>query len=199
MLIGLAFVVWNPFGYIVGLNIQGSLGRLHSLTFLCMSYLFLCFWVKMKDMPLLTRFFLTLIFCWIGYYNYDVLWDISYNTFSIFGALPFYVFMRLMVSHIIPLSIIFTLRKHKKAWRIPSIQIKRFLMVLAVNFVMILWLESTGFFPEFWQYRYGVGADPHGWVWFIGKTIGLLSWLFAFDFHLPTERIKDLMKRFRVT
>mgnify|MGYP005805037669 CR=1 FL=1 len=168
----------NPFSYIFGLTILG-LGGLHTITFLCLTFMFLWFWRKMAITPIHARFLVALIFCWIGYFNYDFFWHIDYYLFGMIGF-PMGVFLqKLVFAYVIPMSIFLGIKRFQINYSIPTIRFKRFILVLIFNFIMILWLESTGFFIQYWNYTFGIGPNPHSWVWLIGKSAGTLSMIFT--------------------
>ena len=193
VMVGLVKVVLDPFGYIISVKLGDRIGSLHSLTFLCLSFLFLFFWRVLRKTRWPTRFMLCVFLCMVAYANYDMFWFADYYTYSPLGhsltsTIPSYVGY-ITGWYALPLFGIFLVRWRHPEYDIPRIRLKLFALVLVINFLMILWLESTGFFPRLMQFVYARAygdpyVDPHSWVWFIGKAIGMLSWiLICVDIH----------------
>jgi len=95
----------------------------------------------------------------------------------------FFYLVRLFFAFILPLLVYHFL---KGRYGLPKIIFKRYAVILIVNFFLVGWLESTGFFVEVVPYMYTFSwsrqySDPHGWVWFIGKAVGTLIWPLAVE------------------
>lgn len=170
-LFSLVYVILFPFSYIARITVLGLPGQLHSLTVFGFSYTMLVFNHKMRGRKLLTRFFLIIIFFYLAYQVYDVFWAID---FSLFSVLPNYAdpaLLRFLTFVLLPGALL--------KWKLknPKFSLKGFALLLLIDFLMILWLESTGFFLEYWRYYMNgfQGTDPHGWVWFIGKLVSFLA------------------------
>ena len=82
--------------------------------------------------------------------------------------------LRIPVVYFIP--IIFMKLKVKSI----KIRLRQVALILSINYISILWLESTGFFPRFIVYQQGYNVpDPHNMVWFTGKLLSYLIFPFA--------------------
>lgn len=173
-------LVFHPFGFISILRITGlGFGKLHTITPFCLCLLALWLWHESGTIPIPKRLLLIMLFCWLSYQTYDIVWTIDMWTFSIFGFPITTFFSRLICSYLFPLSVVLYLTRKRWNPHVPTIHLKRLLVVWLINFILVFWLESTGFYHGFYQWFYGEGPDPHGWVWLIGKTVGMLSFALA--------------------
>ena len=176
-LFSLVYVAVYPFGFMVDVTVAGDLFKIHGLTVFGLSFLALFFNVKMRKKPLFKRLFLIGVFSFLAYMAYDCVWNIDYSMFmsSIFPHYLISASGRFGYQVLLPAVIL--------KWRLrsPRFQLKGFLLLLAIDTVMILWLESTGFFPKFIVLQQGYSfVDPHGWVWFIGKLVSFLAFPIVF-------------------
>jgi hypothetical protein len=193
-------VLVSPFSFFIEVPFSGGSAALHTLTVFLVSLTFLFFWRKvLREVPLFYRLLLSIAFTIVGYVVYDFQWTIflCLNT----GDIPVQVenqgvvvlhtevfwgihafFAALWIT--IPSAIILSLR-HWRSKYVPRIPVKGFVLVLLFNFLLLLWLKTSDFFNLFLIY-WGLkmlgfsSRDPHGWVWFFGKALGMLSWLFIF-------------------
>jgi hypothetical protein len=219
IIIALGGMVWQgAFSYFLVIPINEGAGgwlKVHNLTVVLSSATFLFFWLKvLRKTPFLPRLLLTVVFVIIGYTIYDQFWGsglIVTYLHDIPTPLGFDIHVdfnstvsRGLVERCVWLGFpIVTLALFKK-WRsryLPRISAKRFALVLALNTLLIAWLYVSGFYEDFL-----VGAilnsmgysmpDAHGWVWFIGKALGMLSFPAIFvNFH---EVKAKLRRRFHV-
>lgn len=218
MILALGVMVLNgPFSNFLGIPIrEAGVVTIHSLTIFLLSFTFLFFWAKiMRETPLLSRILLTTAFTMIGYTIYDSIWGFFflYNLRPIVTPIVTISPTNFDVSQVFPSfalwwgipSAILIFHRFWRPERIPRIRVKRSVFVLVSNFLLILWLASTGFFADYLLYatfsqmeipaQYaqdpfvlelvsGWRIDPHGWIWFMGKALGMLSWLLVFvNFH----------------
>lgn len=192
--------------------------RVHTLTVFLISVTFLFFWAKVLHYaPFFPRILLAVTFCYIGYVAYDFFWVVgcSFNATQIvipadpFGWFQLNVYVSLEIEKTlllqsfwagIPLAVLVFFKVWKPKY-LPKIPIKRFFLVLGLNFLLILWLESTGFYSHYWRYWFArrwfdlIYPDPHGWVWFIGKALGMLSFPFIFiDFRKIKTKLLGVKK-----
>jgi hypothetical protein len=193
----LGMILDSPFGNFVtiGLGEKGFI-PIHSLTVFLVSCSILFFWWRFKAIPFFFRIFLTIAFTMIGYTIYDSIWGAVFifslghtvytSQFELSaGGMDFTL---TILSYIawwgIPAGI-FVLTWGWERKYLPRVSLKRVALVVIFNLLLILWLYSTGFFDDYRVFVYlssiGLPAqDPHSWVWFIGKTAGMLSWLPVF-------------------
>ena len=117
-------------------------------------------------------------------------WGISYLSIDLMKTLP-----QEIVWIVVPLAILIFFRVWRKSY-LPKIPVKRFFLVLGLNFLLLLWLENSGFYYGFWNYVLArsmgfPGVDPHGWIWFVGKASGMLAFPVIFiDFHAVKARLQ---------
>lgn len=212
----LILVIFDPLGYVAIVTSTVTIriipfhhywtwiaNSCHKLTFLCLSYLFLCFWRKMRDVPyILIRFLLTALFLWISWQTYEFFWHLVvfgfYGLFLNVPNLPRYTpqdfCLFLLVSHAIPCLVLTVLSELKSDWAIPRIKVKRFVLIMGLTFLMILWLDGSGFFYEYYRVGWLGQVYPHSWVWFIGKAVSLLSWAFVTGGHLRLRTLFSNIK-----
>lgn len=165
----------HPFGFISRMEIAGLSARLHTITPFCLCLLALWFWHESGNVSIPKRLLVIMLFCWLSYQTYDIVWNIDLWLFDPFGF-PITIFLnRLTCSYLFPL--LFVLYLTRKRWKphVLTIHLKPLLIVWIINFILILWLESSGFYDHFFEWWYWDGPDPHGWVWLLGKSIGILS------------------------
>jgi glucan phosphoethanolaminetransferase (alkaline phosphatase superfamily) len=169
---------------------------IHSLSVFLLGFLFLFFWLHaLNQTPYLSRVLLTVAFTVIGYAIYDTFWSLGFlfNLKPIatqwFTLTPSTDFQRILIERLlwlgIPSAIILSFRIKRSRYLPMVMGKKRFVLILILNLLVILWLSSTGFYQDFELevYLNSIGMtllQPHGWVWFAGKVVGMLSWLLVF-------------------
>lgn len=183
----------GAFSYFLGIPFSpGIVVAIHNLTVFLVSITFLFFWLKiLKETPWFARISLTIAFTLVGYVIYDQTWSVFLvlNLHDIHVGMMVFrsttdfrgMIQDLMMWVGIPLAILVFFRFWRAKY-IPRIPVTRFVLVVGLNFLVILWLYSTDFFNEYAIYQalgnMGIAyPNPHGWTWFAGKTIGMLSWL----------------------
>lgn len=172
----LANLALHPFGFISYVEIAGlGWAKLHTITPFCLCLLALWFWHESRYVAIPKRLVLIMLFCWLSYQTYDIVWTMDRWTFSPFGFPITIFFYRLTCSYLFPLSVFLYLTRKRWSPHVLTIHLKPLLVVWIINFIVILWLESTGFYPRFLEWWYWEGPDPHGWVWLLGKAAGMLS------------------------
>jgi hypothetical protein len=197
-------VLKGPFSYVLVIPFSGGAGgaaTLHSLSVLLVAVLFLFFWSKtLIQIPYVSRLALAAAFTVIGYEMYDTFWQLGL-IFSM-GQIVYPVGDRALVLNVDAASTVPGIVLSKGEWLVvpfavvvffwvwrrkylPRVRLSGIILVLVLNACLIGWLASTGFYQTFLVSAYlnangTVFADPHGWVWFVGKTLGILSWLFVF-------------------
>jgi len=173
LLVNLAF---HPFGFISRIEIAGlGWAKLHTITPFCLCVLSLWFWHESENVSIPKRLLLIMLFCWLSYQTYDIVWNIDLWLFDPFGFPITTFFNRLICAYLFPLSVVLYLTRKRWNPHVLTIHLKPLLVVWIINFILILWLESTGFYDHFFQWWYWEGPDPHGWVWLLGKAVGMLS------------------------
>lgn len=57
------------------------------------------------------------------------------------------------------------------------VKIQKWFLVLASTFALLMVLLSlSGFYQQCHIYHSGGGPNPHGWMWFAGKLVGVWMW-----------------------
>lgn len=226
IILALGVIVLNgPFSNFLGIPIkEAGVVTIHSLTIFLLSFSFLFFWAKiLREIPFFSRILLTIAFTMIGYTIYDSIWGLFFlnNLGPIVTPIVTLSPTNFDVTQVIPSfalwwGIPLAILVFHRFWRpqyIPRIRVKRSVFVLTLNFLLILWLATTGFFADYLLYatfsqmeipaQYAQDPyvlelvskwkiDPHGWIWFIGKALGMLSWLLVFvNFHRARRKVVE--------
>ena len=176
----LILTIMDPFGYVFTFNLLGRSDSLHNVTLLSFLFLTLFGWRVFKRAPLKIRVLVTGAFCLVAYGLYDLLWFLDYFTYTIsslssvlLGAV-IYAGMFL----VLPLAGICLAAAH---YNLPRIQLKMLALVLVLNVFAIGLLELSGFFPAYIRFLNGLTpVDPHGWIWFLGKVLGMCSFFLVY-------------------
>lgn len=196
-----AMVLDSPFGNFVTVGLGEKVVPIHSLTVFLASCTILFFWgFVLRARTFFPRVLLTVAFTMLGYTIYDSIWgaffisSLGHTVYTSMFELSAgdMDFTLTILSYVAWWGVSVGILVIVWAWErkyIPKIRVKRVVLVVLLNFFLVLWLNSTGFFDAYRVFVYlltiGLPAeDPHGWVWFIGKAVGMLCWFLVFiDFH----------------
>jgi hypothetical protein len=224
MLLAVGKMALDPFGFFLEVPVENSgTANIHSLTIFLLSLSFLFFWWLLRDRPFISRVLLTIALVMAEYTLYDSLWGFFFLASLGEIQTPYFIlspnslnFDLTILSFIfwwlVPSLILITLRAWERKY-IPKIRFKRVLAVVALNFLLILWLWTTNFFQDYLLFTYiqqlelttadsnliaylTSVKDPHNVIWAVGKILGMLSfWLVFVDFSRKSEVHQERMEK----
>ena len=177
--LGLYNIVINPFGFFIY--------KLHSLTLLCSASLILFLSIFLREEKLLwKKFLLIVVFFYAGYNAHDSVWALLYQSTLNIKIIDIGVITQnnvFIYALIILYGLQVVLPLGLLRWKLkePKIYLKSVAVVLVANWIMLLWLSTTQFFSNGWDYSLGfTPSPPEGLEWFVGKAVSFLVFPLVF-------------------
>lgn len=109
-----------------------------------------------------------LLFTALGFISYDLFWSACCVAINGYGS-----FLIPLVSTIVIIEFLVIMHKQKPVF---NFNWKIIVPTLLIYFITVAILLFSGFFQQYALYEQGLALDPHGWEWFLNKTVTLWMW-----------------------
>lgn len=149
---------------------------IHYVTFIGMVILGLVYLYRLRNLsgPISLKILLPCAYIFAALVHYEVVWNLEW-LFYYPPATP--TFVGFLLCEVVLMCTIWLI-KDKYKYNVPQVSLIRWVIVTGIMIVMILWLNSTGFYNAYQLFYLGLSTvDPHNFVWAVGKLVCLLSWL----------------------
>lgn len=154
----------NPFQVYV--NILGIPIHLMGIILVAISILFGI--LLQKEYPFHIKLMNSFLIVTLGHYIYEDVFIIVMGMVGrSMGALVLYL--------IITAAIVYSILMLHRGWPFLSLRCNRIVLIVVFGFFYVFIVQwDTGWFHELQRWYLGLGPDPHGVVWGIGKMFGFI-------------------------
>ncbi len=151
---------------------------IHYVTFVGMVVLGMFYLYHFRNLkaPISLKILLPCAYIFAALTHYEIMWNLKWMFYYPPAASAFVGFLLCEAALVHTIWLI----KDKYKYNVPQVSLIRWVIVTGIMTVMILWLNSTGFYSVYKQLYLGLSTvDPHNFAWAVGKLVCLLSWLWV--------------------